>query len=59
MNQVGVVLPLYFPVPVFIQAVPPDKAWAGGGDWVVGGRRVDGGVIVGLDGAGLVSWFAF
>ena len=58
-SQVGVILPSYFPVPVFIQTVPPDEARSSEGDGVVCGGCVDGGVIVRVDWAGLVSWFAF
>lgn len=48
---------LYFSVAVFTEAVSPDEAWAGGGDWVVCGRGIDSSIVGWLEQVGLVLVF--
>ena len=57
MGEVGTVLPLHFSVAAFTEAVPPDEAGAGGGDWVVGGRGIDSSKVGWLEQVGLVLVF--
>ena len=56
-GKVCAVLPLYFSVTPCIEAMPPNEAWAGRSNWVVGGWGIDSSLVGWLEQMGLVSVF--
>ena len=57
MGEVGDAPPPRFSVAAFTEAMPPDEAWTGGSNRVVGGGGIDGSIVGWLEQVGLVSKF--
>ena len=57
MGEVGDAPIAHFSLAAFTQSVPPNEAWTGGGDWVVGGGGIDSSIVGWLEKVDLVSVF--